>query len=69
MDTPRVGDPFWDSHRKQANGYIKKIIKDDEDAEYPEILVYFYDGTHEWYDGDQIQDCYTLRYGVGGWEI
>ena len=69
MDIPRVGDPFWDTKRKQANGIVKRVIRDEEDAEYPEVYVEFYDGTSAFYDWTEMEGCYTTKYGVGGWEV
>jgi hypothetical protein len=67
MDIPRRDDPFWDTSRNQANGLIRKVIREDD--EIVEIYVEFYDNTSAFYSIDTIEGCYTLRYGVGGWEV
>jgi len=64
-DTPRKDDPFWDTSRKQPNGIIRRIIRDD-DGEMAEVYVEFYDNTFEFYPIEEIEDKYTMLYG-GGW--
>ena len=65
-DTPRKDDPFWDTSRKQPNGYICKVIKEED--EIIEIYVEYCDGTYKFYSIEEVEGNYTMLYG-GGWLI
>lgn len=70
--TPRKNDPVWYLHRKQPNGFVLLVDK-DEDGIIESVTVRFYDtvsmqGEDLDLPGYYFEDAWTCRF-TGGWWI